>query len=371
MNREDTRKLLGGYATGTLTPEERGALLTAALDDQELFNALADEEVLREYLAEPAFRRELLAATETRKPSLWDWLLRPGPVAITAALATAAAFVLSIAPEAPVMQMAANRPVAEEAMDRLEPVPMPANAPVAESQPPVAPSTSTGRAAYRERKAIAAPPATVAGEGTLTANSQPVQAAAAVREADEAKANQVTESEKKTRTEESIAAATLPKAETPVPVQAAAAPPPSRPSPPQSQNGPQTAQNSPPGDIGVVGGVPGASLRTEFRDTQELQAGKRQEVAGMSKSSPPLAGAMTALQMRAVVRPVKGKIVSIDGATVSVELIGKPEVKAGDRLQVLRRNSPVGELVLEKVEDGKATGRYTGSTPARVGDMIR
>ena len=39
MNREDIQKLLGGYATGTLTPEEQQALFSAALEDQELFDA--------------------------------------------------------------------------------------------------------------------------------------------------------------------------------------------------------------------------------------------------------------------------------------------------------------------------------------------
>ncbi len=33
MTREQARKLLGGYATGTLTAEEREALFTAALDE--------------------------------------------------------------------------------------------------------------------------------------------------------------------------------------------------------------------------------------------------------------------------------------------------------------------------------------------------
>ena len=37
MKREDIEKLLGGYATGTLTGEERQALFEAALTDQALF----------------------------------------------------------------------------------------------------------------------------------------------------------------------------------------------------------------------------------------------------------------------------------------------------------------------------------------------
>ena len=36
MSREEIEKLLGGYATGTLTPGERDALFAAALEDQQL-----------------------------------------------------------------------------------------------------------------------------------------------------------------------------------------------------------------------------------------------------------------------------------------------------------------------------------------------
>lgn len=64
---DDARKLLGGYATGTLTSEERQALFAAALEDQELFDALAEEEALREQLADPVFREELQEAIEPER----------------------------------------------------------------------------------------------------------------------------------------------------------------------------------------------------------------------------------------------------------------------------------------------------------------
>ena len=64
MKREDIRKLLGGYATGTLTEEERQALFEAALEDQELFDALAKEQPLRDLLEDPAARAQLLAALD-------------------------------------------------------------------------------------------------------------------------------------------------------------------------------------------------------------------------------------------------------------------------------------------------------------------
>jgi hypothetical protein len=70
MNRDDIQKLLGGYATGTLTPEERQALFEAALTDQELFDALAREEALRGVLSDPAARAHLLAAIDNA-PAPW------------------------------------------------------------------------------------------------------------------------------------------------------------------------------------------------------------------------------------------------------------------------------------------------------------
>lgn len=70
MNRDDIQKLLGGYATGTLTPEEQRALFEAALTDQELFDALAREEALRDVLSDGAARAYLLAAMNSA-PSPW------------------------------------------------------------------------------------------------------------------------------------------------------------------------------------------------------------------------------------------------------------------------------------------------------------
>ena len=40
MTQDEIRKLLGGYATNELSADERRILFEAALEDQELFNAL-------------------------------------------------------------------------------------------------------------------------------------------------------------------------------------------------------------------------------------------------------------------------------------------------------------------------------------------
>lgn len=61
MNARELERLLGGFAAGTLTGSERGELMRAALEDQQLFDALADEEALRDALADPVFRSRLRA----------------------------------------------------------------------------------------------------------------------------------------------------------------------------------------------------------------------------------------------------------------------------------------------------------------------
>ncbi len=75
----DPKRLLGGYATDTLTEDERRELLRAALDDQGLFDAILEEEGLRELLESPGARNEVLAALE--RPTAWEqvrgWFGRP------------------------------------------------------------------------------------------------------------------------------------------------------------------------------------------------------------------------------------------------------------------------------------------------------
>ena len=61
--------LLGGYATNTLTEEEKRQLYEAALNDQALFDALAEEEALKAMLADPEARRRILASLEATERS--------------------------------------------------------------------------------------------------------------------------------------------------------------------------------------------------------------------------------------------------------------------------------------------------------------
>lgn len=62
IHRPEAEKLLGGFAAGILTEAERTLLFKEALNHQEVFDALMDEEALRELLADPEARNELLNA---------------------------------------------------------------------------------------------------------------------------------------------------------------------------------------------------------------------------------------------------------------------------------------------------------------------
>src|ERR1700687_806372 len=69
MTNEEIRKLLGGYATNTLTDAERKVLFEAALDDQELFNAIQEEQALKDLLSDPISREQVRQALEKPAPA--------------------------------------------------------------------------------------------------------------------------------------------------------------------------------------------------------------------------------------------------------------------------------------------------------------
>jgi hypothetical protein len=141
MSREEIRKLLGGYATDTLTAEERQALFAAALEDQELFDALGREQSLRDLLRDPAARAHLLAALDAPAPAPWyrRWW-RPLPAAAMAVVLATVAIVAvrrhpPAAPEVTVAKL--ETPVAVAA-----PAAVPASAP---ATAPAGLKTSVGK----------------------------------------------------------------------------------------------------------------------------------------------------------------------------------------------------------------------------------
>lgn len=131
MTGPDPRHLLGGVAPDILTPEEREALYAAALKDQALFDALGDEEALRELLADPAVRARLRRELAPHVVPLWR---RPALLGVAASLLLAGLATLAVrqsrvevprlAPQAP--------PAAEPPRDAEQ---APAAAPPAPAQP--------------------------------------------------------------------------------------------------------------------------------------------------------------------------------------------------------------------------------------------
>ncbi len=96
MKPRDVRKLVGGYAMGTLTGQERRALLEAALSDQELFHELAREQALKDLLEDPLARRQLLDAVEEKRDpaaGFTAWWKRPATWALAGGLVAAAMLV--------------------------------------------------------------------------------------------------------------------------------------------------------------------------------------------------------------------------------------------------------------------------------------
>ena len=115
MTARDPKHLLGGYATDSLGEAERNELLRAALDDQELFDALVEEEGLRELLQDPAARQEVLAVLE--QPTGWErvraWFERPATLvdlATIGGLAAAAVVGLALVTLRPSSDSTAARP---------------------------------------------------------------------------------------------------------------------------------------------------------------------------------------------------------------------------------------------------------------------
>ena len=132
MNREEIQKLLGGYATDTLTAEEQQALFAAALEDQELFDALGREQSLRDLLRDPAARAHLLAALDA--PATTPWFRRWWMPLSAAAVAVALASVAIVAvrrqpPAAPPVTIAKLEPLVAPPVGAM-PQPAPASAPV-------------------------------------------------------------------------------------------------------------------------------------------------------------------------------------------------------------------------------------------------
>ncbi len=162
MSREEIQKLLGGYATGTLTTAEQRALFEAALEDQELFDQLAHEQALHDLLREPSARAQVVEALERPRRGWVGWTRAWWPAAAAISVACAAllvVFAVGRRRQEPV-QVATYRPAeqarpAETAPPAASPV-MPAPPPAPIRATPAAPKPS-GDKVLREKTAAVEP----------------------------------------------------------------------------------------------------------------------------------------------------------------------------------------------------------------------
>lgn len=306
MNREDIQKLLGGYATGTLTPEEQQMLFEAALGDQELFDALAREQSLRDLLADPTAKAHLLAALDERPARWWQSLgwWRPAAAAIAMAGLAAVGVIAWRQNSKPQTVLVAEVKPAE-----IKQAPAPMAAPVIE--PPQAPKPVVERpkplvaADIKQLPAPPPPPAPIA---------DPQPAAPALRDA--APAVQTTDAEKaKKEVREEKAAG----------VAGFVAPPPENAralfygATPLRQN--FAAQNTPPvmpGTAQQTGGAP--APQQQAQQGQQSQLGQNQLITA-------------------------GRI----AAMAKAQMAAAPAADPGVKYRLLRR-SPANELVEASVD---------------------
>jgi hypothetical protein len=167
MRPEDAKKLLGGFATGTLTDAEEQALYAAAMEDQDLFDALANEQGLRDLLRDPAAKARLLAALDVR-PRVWWWSWKPAAVLAMAGVAAVAVVVgTRQAPEPVALVAKVEAPRAPAAA----PAPAPAverRAAVAEARQVAEPASPAKRTASEPPRLNSEPPS----ESTAAAKAE-------------------------------------------------------------------------------------------------------------------------------------------------------------------------------------------------------
>jgi hypothetical protein len=160
VTRDDARKLIGGYATGSLTESERRLLFEAAMEDQDLFDELAREQELKELLDQPGARDRLIAAVTPTgrsgavKRPIWIW----SAIAMAAVVFGVSTWSLLRTPkpaEVARVEPRAAQPAPPAAVDRVQPSlplksPPPANRPAAEKK--AAPAPPAGAPAAEAKK---------------------------------------------------------------------------------------------------------------------------------------------------------------------------------------------------------------------------
>jgi len=173
MTPEDARKLIGGYATGSLSESEKRALFEAALNDQDLFNELAREQGLKEVIDSPGAKQRLIAALQPARPSRGfapAWLWTAAAVTALAVAVTTWQFLHTSKAPAEVAQVAEKKSEQKSQPAPVEPAPKPIQPRARGKQPAPAKSVPPRPGAAGQIASEKQPVATL---------DQPVQAPAA------------------------------------------------------------------------------------------------------------------------------------------------------------------------------------------------
>jgi hypothetical protein len=201
VTREEARRLLSGYATGSLTELERQLLFDASLEDQDLFDELAGEQTVKELMEIPGAKRRLLEALGPEKRALawWPWAAGVAAVATIAiavwvaraprearlelAQATKSEAVSeAVAPSVPLPQVATNEQAAQaEAPAAKRDVEAPVTPPPAPAEKSAALTDNLGRVEADSQRPVPAQLETRARQERPVAvmNGQPANAVGA------------------------------------------------------------------------------------------------------------------------------------------------------------------------------------------------
>lgn len=185
MTRDEIRGLIGAYATGSLTEEERGILFQAALEDQEIFDELAREQALKDAIEQPGARERLLRSLAPKpwwRP-MWVWA-----AAGASAVALISGIIVLRSPQQPVQVAKLESP--PPAAPQVQPEPASIAPPPAAKQIPLragpppevaaqAPAQEQAGAVQQQALAAAPPPVPAPAAPTVGTGPAPAPAPAA------------------------------------------------------------------------------------------------------------------------------------------------------------------------------------------------
>ena len=403
MKDEEIKNLLGGFATDTLTDHERELLFTAALKDQELFNALADDQALRDFLSDPVSRRKILQLLQPEAPSLFDrltqWMRRPAVWAIAGgAMAALIAVVVIRQSHPPAIELAKSLPPAAvaPAPAPITPLPEPmrdearARRDMVVTSQPASPAIKREIAAAPKMKVavldfdVGPPPPTKDAEAAsadlgkttsdLLGKKLDLSGYAVIDRKEVDKAMQ----EQKVN-ERQLDASTAASVGRSVGADAVIL---------GSVTTRLTSSKTGAAPGGAVGGfrsvapmapppVPAAQnvqVTAQVIDTQNAVrlgfAQNAQNAAGLAGAVDQVAVSLKQQIQQNARMKMEGLVTDVNAKILTLNVGAKAGVKPGDRLEVRRGSQALGHIAITSAQDSFSVGVFDGPDPARIGDTV-